>query len=68
MLAFAARTVVSLAGKPAWRALDVAGGSGVEPDTRLRRNGVTSRRGDGGRRPPTVLPSQQLLGWDRQGA
>lgn len=48
MLAFAARTVVSLAGKPAWRALDVAGGSGVEPDTRLRRNGVTSpsrRRG-----------------------
>lgn len=50
MLAFAARTVVSVAGRPAWRALDGAGGQRVAPATQLSRNGEAGRRGEAAER------------------
>lgn len=52
MLSYAARTVVSAAGKPARRTMDGTGGPRAEPPAQLRRKGEdTGRRGDAAQRP-----------------
>lgn len=65
MLAFAARTVVSAAGTPAWWALDAAGGGPDQPCSCARMRKQAHRLSRQHDQEAAVQPGRQLLVWGR---